>query len=232
MLKKDLILRNPLRHLENESSVILPKGGFGAVVARAGVGKTAFLVQLALNRLLNNQNVLHISLNEPVNKVGLWYEEVVHNLTVQYSLQKVDQLWETILPNRFIMTFKTGEFNVAKLEERLKELIEQDIFTPQLILIDGFAFGTAATESLPDLKVLADKHEARVWFTARTHRSKDAPNQETSSSIEPFNNLFDCIIALKPEGQAIFVDVIKSDRSVPNRPDILLDPTTMLIKEV
>ena len=51
------------------------------MLARAGVGKTAILVQLALNTLLKGKNVLHISLNDPVKKVGLWYKEVFRHLT-------------------------------------------------------------------------------------------------------------------------------------------------------
>ncbi|MDY6954411.1 MAG: hypothetical protein SWE60_23145, partial [Thermodesulfobacteriota bacterium] len=80
MLEKDLILRNPLRLMGQETEDILPEGGFGAVLARAGVGKTAFLVQLALNSMLKSKNVVHISLDDPVKKVCLWYEEVVRNI--------------------------------------------------------------------------------------------------------------------------------------------------------
>ena len=72
MLKKDLTLRNPLRLLGKENQDILSKGGFGAVLARAGVGKTAIMVQLSLETLLRGKNVLHISLSDPVNKVSLW----------------------------------------------------------------------------------------------------------------------------------------------------------------
>ena len=72
MLKKELVLKNPLRLMGYETDDILSEGGFGAVLARAGVGKTALLVQLALNNLLQNKNVLHISLDDPVKKVSLW----------------------------------------------------------------------------------------------------------------------------------------------------------------
>ena len=58
MLKKDLILRNPLRVMGYENDDILNAGEFGAVLARAGVGKTAFLVQLSLNALL--LSLIHI----------------------------------------------------------------------------------------------------------------------------------------------------------------------------
>ena len=80
MLIEELILRNPLRQLGFETEEILPVGGFGAVLAHAGVGKTALLVQLAINSMLRNRKVLHISLNDPVNKVNLWYNELFHHL--------------------------------------------------------------------------------------------------------------------------------------------------------
>lgn len=128
MLKKDLILRNPLRLLGNEKEAILPPGGFGAILARAGVGKTSLMVQLALNSLLDSDNVLHISLNDPVKKVSLWYDEVFRHIAEKYRLTQLDQLWDVILPHRFIMTFKVEGFSVPKLEERLTDLIEQGIF--------------------------------------------------------------------------------------------------------
>ena len=52
MLKNELILSNPLKRMGFESDDILKQGEFGAVMARAGVGKTALLVQLALNSML------------------------------------------------------------------------------------------------------------------------------------------------------------------------------------
>ena len=83
MFKKDLILRNPLRRMGSETDDVIQEGGFGAVLAHAGVGKTALLVQLALNAMLRNRNVLHISLHDPVNKVNLWYQELFHHLATE-----------------------------------------------------------------------------------------------------------------------------------------------------
>ena len=92
MLKQDLTLRNPLRLLGENTEDNLAEGGFGAVLARAGVGKTALTVQIALNSLLKSHNVLHISLNDPVNKVTLWYKEVFKSLAGQYNLKQINQL--------------------------------------------------------------------------------------------------------------------------------------------
>ncbi|MCK7511968.1 MAG: hypothetical protein MZV70_53260 [Desulfobacterales bacterium] len=48
MLKTDLILRNPVQYLGGQSEDVLAAGQFGGVLARAGVGKTALMVQMAL----------------------------------------------------------------------------------------------------------------------------------------------------------------------------------------
>ena len=98
MLKNELILKNPLRRMGYESDDILNKGQFGAVMARAGVGKTAFLVQLALNCMLREKKVLHISLEDPVKKVSLWYKEVFSRIATQYDIPQSGRLWDSVLP--------------------------------------------------------------------------------------------------------------------------------------
>ena len=68
-----------------EEEDILGRGEFGALTARAGVGKTSFLVQLALDKMLRGRNVLHISIDEPVEKVCLCYEDRITSYNVCYT---------------------------------------------------------------------------------------------------------------------------------------------------
>jgi hypothetical protein len=230
MLKKDLILRNPLRFMGYETEDILPEGGFGAVLARAGVGKTAFLVQLALNNLLRGKNVVHISLNESVKKVSLWYQEVLRNIASQYKAGQMDQLWETILPHRLIMTFKVEGFSVPKLEERLTDLTEQGIFFPQMILIDGLPFDEIARKSLSDLKTLAVDNSMHVWFAVRTHRHEKLGPDGMPAPFCQFTDLFEIAIQLQSVEDEIHVMALKGGTAPSDHPSLLLDPATMLIK--
>ena len=73
----------------------------------------------------------------PVNKVTLWYGELFHHLASQYEAAQVKKLWDSVLPHRFIMTFRVESFTVPKLEERLNDLTEQGIFKPEMMIIDG-----------------------------------------------------------------------------------------------
>ena len=230
MLKKDLIIRNPLSLLGHETEDILPEGGFGAVLARAGVGKTAFLVQLALNSMLKSKNVIHISLDDPVKKVCLWYEEVVRNIADQYNVKQMDQLWEAILQHRFIMTFKVESFSVPKLEERLNDLTEQGIFFPQMVLIDGLPFNETTSKSLSDLKALAKEHSIPVCFAVRTHRHEDPVPDGLPAQLAPFADLFEVAIQLQPVEKEIHVKALKGATGPSDGPTLLVDPSTMLIR--
>ena len=232
MLKQDLLMRNPLRLLGHDTEEILSGGGFGAVLARAGVGKTSLMVQLALNFLLNHRNVLHISLNDPVNKVSLWYEEVFRRVTDTYTPHQITQLWETILTHRFIMTFQVEGFTVPKLEERLTDLDEQGIFFPHIILIDGLPFGESTHGLLKNLKEMADRYNIQAWFSVRTHRHESADKDGMAPQLSGLGDLFQAVIELRPEGKQVHVLALKGGRRKDGGRSVLLDPATMLIHAV
>jgi hypothetical protein len=230
MLKKDLIMRNPLGRMGYDNNKILNTGKFGAVLARAGVGKTAFLVQLSLNALLRGKNVLHISLEDPVNKVSLWYQEVFNLIAEQYQVEQINQLWESLLPHRFIMTFRVEGFSVPKLKERLSDLMEQNIFSPQMMIVDGFPFDRSVYSSLADFKALIQNYQMPVWFTIRTHRHEDPGPDGIPMHLAQLSDLFEIAIQLLPVGKEIHVKVAKGMESFSEQIDLRLDPSTMLIK--
>ncbi len=231
MLKKDLILRNPLRLLGAETDEVLPPGGFGAVVARAGVGKTALMVQLALNSLLRDRNVLHISLDDPVGKVTLWYEEVFRSLADQYDNAQINRLRDSILSHRFIMTFQVEGFSVPKLTERLTDLTEQGIFTPRMMLIDGLPFDEQVRPMLTELKELARQQDLHVWLSVRSHRHEEPGPEGLPAQLAAMADLFEAAIALQPEGKQIHIRALKGGSANMEKSQLFLDPSSMLIKK-
>ena len=232
MLKQDLILRNPLRLLGHENDDILEPGQFGAVLARAGVGKTALIVQIALNTMLRSKNVLHISLNEPVGKVDLWYQEVLGRLAQQYQVTHLDQLWDAIVPHRFIMTFQVEGFSAPKLEERLTDLTLQNIFKPDILLIDGQPFDQDVPEVLKELKALATRLNLPIWFTITTHRHEAPAPDGLPVQLSSVQELFEVAISLQPEEQTVHIKALKGCSLSEAQPPLVLDPSTMLIQGV
>ena len=232
MLKNDLTLRNPMRLLGPSGGAPLPPGGFGAVLARAGVGKTAFLVQLALDNLLQNRKVLHISLNDPVQKVALWYREVMATAGAGKSPRTTAPVWESLQPNLFIMTFRVEGFSVPKLEERVTDLTAQGIFAPQMILVDGLPFeGDAIAQLLREFKGLAGRLEVPSWFAVRTHRHEAPAASGLPPQIEPMADLFEVLLQLKPEGASIQVEALKGGPGGVGQLPMVLDPASMLVRD-
>jgi hypothetical protein len=230
MMKKDLLMRNPLRQLGYSREDNLEDGAFGAILARAGLGKTAFLVQIALHTMLRDRNVLHISLDDPVDKVTLWYQEVFNLMAQSRQAIPTPELWDGLLPHRFIMTFKVEGFSVPKLRERMTDLSEQGIFHPQTLIIDGLPFESGMGTLLEDLKQLCRATGVRSWFTVRTHRHEDPGPDGMPPQLSDVQDLFDIVLQLLPDGKDIHIRQLKGVAGGGQDTHLRFDPATMLIK--
>jgi hypothetical protein len=129
---ESLVKQNPLRVLKLTGSRKM-----GLIMARTGVGKTALLVQIALDSILRGNRVVHISIGETLDKTKLWYDDMLQVILQECSVTKPHELIDMVRQHRMIMTFKAGTFDRARLEERLGDLIEQNIFKPDCVVIDG-----------------------------------------------------------------------------------------------
>src|SRR4030065_1183381 len=230
MLKKEITYRNPLMNLGYDNEDILPDGGFGAVMAHAGGGKTALLVPMALNTMLREKNVLHVSLHDAVSKVDVWYHELFQNIAQAFNAAEIKDYWEKIQPHRFVMIFKVESFSVPKLEERLTELMEQNIFKPHTMIIDGFKFDEIGRKPLASLKELAAKHAIRIWFTVHAHRHEERATNELPVWFLHVADLFEVIVELAAEDKEVFIKAIKGKTADSSKKTLLLDPATMLVK--
>jgi hypothetical protein len=201
------------------------------VLARAGVGKTAFMVQLALYSLLQERNVLHISLNDPVKKVRLWYDEVFRAMAESYDRTQIQAIWNDALPHRFIMTFKVEGFSIPKLQERLTDLSEQGIFSPQMVLIDGLPFADGSRETLMGLQDLAGRYGVPVWFTITIHRHEDPGEDGLPVQLAEVKDLFETAVVLLPDGKDIHVRSLLGAAPSGEPSPLVLDPATMLLRE-
>ena len=231
MLKKEIIYRNPLINIGYENEDILPDGGFGAVIAPAGVGKTALLVQMALNTMIRGKNVLHISLHDAVSKVDVWYQELFQNIAANFNATEIKDYWEKIQPHRFIMIFKVESFSVPKLEERLTELMEQNIFKPHTLIIDGLKFDESGRGPLLHLKELAKKYSIRIWFTVHAHRHEERAENDLPLSFLHIADLFDVIVQLAAQADEVYIKALKGKSTDSAKNVLFLDPATMLIKD-
>ncbi len=230
MTYEPLVHQNPLRILNMNREHNL----MGLVMARAGLGKTALLVQIALDSILRGNRVIHVSIGESIEKTRSWYDDILQAILQQYSVAQPHELIDMVTHHRMIMTFKEAAFSRSRLEERLNDLVLQDIFRPNCLIVDGFDFDNAKREDLEDIKNLLENMNMQAWFSAVSHR--DDPRVSPAGVPAPcheIDDLFDMIVLLKPQSNAsIQLEIIRNNGEQPDGiKSVDLDPTTMMVKE-
>jgi archaellum biogenesis ATPase FlaH len=221
MLKSEMVKKNPLRAFDQHSEGGLEPGQAGLVAARAGTGKTALLIQIALDNLFRGNSVVHITIGETVNHVQAWYEEIFRDLAAGYDLEESRAIWEEALANRLILTFRAEAFTADTLKERLNDLIEQNVFTPNVIVLDGLDNNEDNRKTLEDIKAYVRDSGRKAWVSTRTHRA----DGELKKIIEPISDLFEVTLGIEPEGNTLcLTDYKKTTGS-----SVKLDTKTLLL---
>lgn len=227
MLRKDLILKNPAVQIMGKEN--LHQGKFGAVLSRAGVGKTQFLVQIAIYRLLNDEKILHVSLNDHMDKINLRYKEGYFSLidSVGYiDPQKALRLWEDIDLAKTGMSYNESTFTPEKINEYLKSLKKENLQMPAMIVIDGLNFDRDQSAPLDEINAISEKYAVSVWFSMRTHREESLCPDGFPLQLEKLKNKFDKALFLKPRKDKIQVVILKDGDRASEK--FLIDPATMM----
>lgn len=210
----------------------LEPGSLGAIMGRAGVGKTAFLTHVALEHMvLHGRQVLHVCIDEVADKIKVWYREFLKNIAGPESGQDMGKLKERIEPLRFILAYLHQTFSLAKLEQSVLNLKEQAKFSPSVLVLDGLDFDRIARSHIEEIRGFAVRHEASVWISVRTHRHISIVNERgIPYPCHEMDDLFRAILFLEPKPDVIEVKVIKSDdRASVGKPGVIVNPETYLI---
>lgn len=235
MLKTDLIAKNPMGAF-NRDAEGNDVARMGLVVARPGLGKTAILVQIALDGILRGKQVVHVSIGQNIEKTKAWYDDILRDISAHAKHDDMEDLKLAVSRNRLIMTFNASAFSRPKLEERLNDMIYQDIFRPCCVVIDGFDFTQVDRQMLEDMRDLQREANMSIWFSGVIQR--DGQGSAIASQVIPppcdaVGDLFDTVILLHPESgdeNKIFLNVLKdtTNRVSPGK-SLRLDPTTMVV---
>ena len=224
-----LTQQNPLRVLNMSKD-----SQMGLVMARAGLGKTALLVQIALDAILRGKRVIHVSIGQSIDKTKAWYDDILQLILQGHSVDRPHELIDMVSRHRMIRAFRASGFSRCRLEERLNDLVLQDIFRPNCLIVDGFDFATADRDALEDIKALVEGMGLQAWFSAIRHRDDErvSPNGVPAPCHE-IDDLFDTVILLIPQADAsVELQFINnsSEQAVGGK-GLRLDPTTMMVKE-
>lgn len=248
MYRKEVNERSPLRVFERSMHGGLGRGNVGVIVARAGVGKTAMLVQIALDDLLHKKCVLHISHEHPVDRVRAHYDELFHDLAISHALSRAASIHIEVERNRLIYSHLTPEHNdppmsarggtssIAKIEQTVSFAHDVAQFRPHTLIIDGFDFEHATRDAVEALRKLAKRLDVEMWLSAKTaeYATQEPPQsaspKSTPGEVRRFFDQLSVIVLLRPDGDTVRLSLLKEH----DNPDLeslhlRLDPTTMRV---
>lgn len=226
MYRKFLSARSPLRLLEKGLHGGLGKGNIGLVLAGPGVGKTSFLVGVALDDLLRGGCVLHVTLDQSVAHTRAYYDTVFDDLASSTHLVDAARARADVDRLRSIRAYSGTGFDAGKLREAVK--FEEEIGSrPGLVIVEGFDVRGAAKQELLDMKAMAEEIQAELWLSVACPSERVAG---IPAEVAELGDAISVILALEPEPHSVALRALKEH----DNPDlealrVALDPKTLLV---
>ena len=238
MYRKDVNAQSPLRILEASMHGGLGPGNLGVVMARAGVGKTACLIQIALDDLLRSRKVLHVALGEPeFAHVRRWYRSLFDDLARTTALDSRAEVWESLCVHRMIDAHAAPTLSPAALDRQVTIYGRHLNFVPQAIIVTGFDFEdddhAAVRETLEGYKATAARVGAELWMGARTHRELVGPHPtRVPPPCDAYLELVDVVLLLEPVAEHITIRLLKDHGDLePHDTPLELRPDTLALMD-
>jgi hypothetical protein len=226
----DFMTVSPLKIFEMSSHKGLGRGNLGVLMARAGVGKTACLIHLAFDKLFRKEKLVHVSLEDMPEKVTSYYNVIFSDLVKAFEMDDEYEKKMLLEKNRMILAYLSQSFEIGRLRENLRNLIEHIEFTPDIIIVDGLDFAEAGREIFEGFKEVAVEFQIEIWFSALAHRHIDDVNERgIPHPCNHLDDLFSIIIQLQATQSGIFLNLLKDhDTKVMPNARVRLDPNTFL----
>jgi hypothetical protein len=224
--RKFLNARSPLRLLEKGLHGGLGGGNLGVVLAGHGVGKTSFLVSVALDELLRGGTVLHVCLDHTVSHVRAHYDTVFEDLAATTHLEDEAVVHADVDRRRSIRVYPPGVISASKLREALA-LEREAGAIPSLIVLEGLAVEALPADDWKDLKRLAGELGAEVWLEGSCVEESAGG---VPRAVAALGNLVSVILTLEPGDGSVALRALKDH----DNPDVealhvSLDPRTLLL---
>jgi hypothetical protein len=225
----------------------LKAGEIGVIASTSGVGKTSVLVQIALDKLLQEKKVIHVSFTQHTGYVLAWYEDIFDEFIRKKNLENARDVKDEIVKNRVLMNFSQDGVPGDQVLRSLRAMIVEGGFKAEYLIIDGFDFSRMDREQFSKVKNFAGELGLEVWYSctvpsgdgkattglANNGKATTGPytRQNIPVLIKDFADLVDSVVVLEPRGDHVEFSVSK-DRDTYNPPAMALklDPKTLLIQ--
>lgn len=224
--------KSPVRVLERALGGGLGRGKFGVVLARTGVGKTGFLIGLAVDRLLQGHKVLHISTKEKIEHVRDYYDQILEAYAAQLELDRMLERRLEAERGRHILVFNAETLTLEKLRQSVGFLRDDADFRPDMVIMDGTPrFEYSEDWEIQGICEMAREMDAEIWTGANLHREgQELDDRGVPQEVAWHEENVDVIIGLRSESDHIRVQILKEhDSEQPATVSLELDPRTRML---
>lgn len=226
MKRRFLNARSPLRMLEKGLHGGVGPGNLAVVIAGPGVGKTSFLVGVAVDELLRDGRVLHVSCSHPVAHVRAHYDVVFEELAHSRHLENEGLIHGEIDRRRSVRVYPPNTLTPAKLRDAVK-LERETGGAPSLVVIEGFDLAGLTRSDVEDLRELAGELKAEVWLESTSERERAVA---VPPGVAAHGDLVSVILALEPADDVVNLRALKDhDNPDVSELHVALDPRTLLL---
>lgn len=181
MSEADVIESQPFALMAEHLDI--PDSKLSLFLARHGVGKSAVLINLALDQLLAGHQVLHFTTGMTSEKTHQYYQELFTDYTRHYPANAT-KTWDEVYQNFTVVSYMEIENLIADLESEMHTIVDNANIHPSLVLIDGLESNEQTAQDLARIKAVAEEHHARFAAGMNIHRNGDgAVNLEKPLSL-------------------------------------------------
>lgn len=233
MIKSELIKRSPLRIFEKSIHGGVKKGEIGVLASKKGVGKTACLTHIAVDKLFQERHVIHVSFAASVEHIINWYEDIFKEIAHKRNLEQAVEVHDEIIKNRVIMNFSQERVGIEQVIKSLEALIKDGNFPADAVIFDGYNIWEQSGDDMDIIRNFAKRQGLEIWFSLSLKEEGDLFNKENIPTIlEGLLDKIDVIINLRHREDYVHLEIAKDHSVMENREMALrLDPKSLLIAE-
>ncbi|MFQ6070786.1 MAG: hypothetical protein ACE5LC_09740 [Candidatus Aminicenantales bacterium] len=231
MDKSELVKISPLRILEKSIQGGLQAGNIGVIASEKGVGKTACLVQIAIDKLLQDNAVIHVSFADRVERIISWYEDVFKEIEKKYRLETSSDFIQEALKKRIIINLKQEGTGRELMLKSLESMIVQGKFKAETVVVDGYDFSLSSREELSLIRNFGRSLGIEFWFSASLKEEKPLFDEAGMPlMLKGLKDEVAVLIILDFEDNHIWLKLVKChDLPLPPQLELGLDPRTLII---
>ena len=222
MLRTEIYERSPMRVFDESLHGGLATGELAAVVGPAGVGKSALLVHIALDRIMRDEQVLHISLHDSAEHTRSFYDEIFQGVARSARFRAEDRVAVQLERHRVIHSYLNRDFGPDDLRKALNMMTEIMHFAPACVLVDGYE--VSSPEDLAAFEVVAAEKNLGLWFALGGSKHLDPQDPVLRHAS------FSTAVSLLPRALGIDLKTLKIHGEwLEASMGLELDPTTLLV---